>query len=332
MKEHPISHGDRLKDLARAFLYISCFSLILMNFSPSAKAAKGADDPGGETPIPTAGTEASVRMLSYTCNASCDGCTPNPSTQSGQIPYQAGLSEVILDGSYSCEKASAKLSISCSGDVVGAGSFTVCKEPKCGDGVVDAQGTFKGTEQCDDGNTEDGDGCSSQCQFEPVVCTGVYKDGACSNSQCQQKIILKAHGQIKECYYCSDPISGPCGSIGPGVEVQESDSMTCEGNCKTRINNPGPEQFICDHPVPPSIPGGGTVEITERPPQVSSVFCCTWATLQSCTPQICTETNSGQDLGAYCRDMVDCTNGIAQTLVSCDCDANECPPEVQSGK
>ncbi len=35
--------------------------------------------------------------------------------------------------------------------------------PFCGDGFVDED------EECDDGNTEDGDGCSSVCEEEPVV-------------------------------------------------------------------------------------------------------------------------------------------------------------------
>src|SRR5215470_2081607 len=38
---------------------------------------------------------------------------------------------------------------------------TDCRLPSCGDGVVDTG------EQCDDGNTRDGDCCSSACQIEP---------------------------------------------------------------------------------------------------------------------------------------------------------------------
>lgn len=41
-------------------------------------------------------------------------------------------------------------------------------EPFCGDGVVDA------AEECDDGNTESGDGCEEQCRIEPGF--------ACSNT------------------------------------------------------------------------------------------------------------------------------------------------------
>ncbi|MFC1609835.1 DUF4215 domain-containing protein [Myxococcota bacterium] len=47
-----------------------------------------------------------------------------------------------------------------------------CKEsgPKCGDYVVD------GAELCDDGNTEDGDGCSSNCKSDEVCGNGVVDD------------------------------------------------------------------------------------------------------------------------------------------------------------
>ena len=42
-----------------------------------------------------------------------------------------------------------------------------CATPPCGDGLLDA-GEF-----CDDGNTDDGDGCSSTCTVEPdSTCTG----------------------------------------------------------------------------------------------------------------------------------------------------------------
>ena len=46
----------------------------------------------------------------------------------------------------------------------GDGCSSTCQiepQPVCGDGVVDEN------EQCDDGNTENGDGCSSTCQIEP---------------------------------------------------------------------------------------------------------------------------------------------------------------------
>src|SRR5881628_2080041 len=46
--------------------------------------------------------------------------------------------------------------------VSGDGCSAACqREPRCGDGVVDPG------EQCDDGNTVSGDGCSAACRLEP---------------------------------------------------------------------------------------------------------------------------------------------------------------------
>jgi cysteine-rich repeat protein len=43
-----------------------------------------------------------------------------------------------------------------------APTYTACVS-RCGDGLVAA------TEQCDDGNTVDGDGCSSDCRYEVTI-------------------------------------------------------------------------------------------------------------------------------------------------------------------
>ena len=49
------------------------------------------------------------------------------------------------------------------------GKGDVCDEPKCGNGYLENQ-VFGGKiwEQCDDGNTISGDGCSSTCQIEEI--------------------------------------------------------------------------------------------------------------------------------------------------------------------
>lgn len=43
---------------------------------------------------------------------------------------------------------------------------TTCLQEICGNGVIDNDDAHNIHEQCDDGNTEDGDGCSSTCQNE----------------------------------------------------------------------------------------------------------------------------------------------------------------------
>ena len=46
-------------------------------------------------------------------------------------------------------------------------SFLYGELPVCGDGILDPG------EECDDGNTNDGDGCSSDCQSSEVCGNGV---------------------------------------------------------------------------------------------------------------------------------------------------------------
>lgn len=56
--------------------------------------------------------------------------------------------------------------ILCGGERVDFGNNQRPREPYCGDGIVQSD---RG-EECDDGNTQDGDGCSSQCANE--ICPG----------------------------------------------------------------------------------------------------------------------------------------------------------------
>jgi cysteine-rich repeat protein len=53
----------------------------------------------------------------------------------------------------------------------------------CGDGVVEPG------EQCDDGNTVSGDGCSSTCQLEPPPCGGGSGSGSGSGAVCGDGIV-----------------------------------------------------------------------------------------------------------------------------------------------
>jgi len=52
---------------------------------------------------------------------------------------------------------------------------TDCKNPYCGDGVIDA-GEF-----CDDGNTADGDGCSSTCQDSSLKLYIYFDEGTATD-------------------------------------------------------------------------------------------------------------------------------------------------------
>ena len=49
-------------------------------------------------------------------------------------------------------------------NVVSDACRTDCQPAHCGDGVTDVE------EECDDGNTDDGDGCNAECVLEPGIC------------------------------------------------------------------------------------------------------------------------------------------------------------------
>ena len=62
--------------------------------------------------------------------------------------------------------------------------FRVRQTAVCGDGVTAAD-----EEECDDGNVQDGDGCSAQCLVETAhTCTRP----TCSNSTCSRIVVAKA--------------------------------------------------------------------------------------------------------------------------------------------
>ncbi|MBS72386.1 MAG: hypothetical protein CMO20_05490, partial [Thermoplasmata archaeon] len=119
----------------------------------------------------------------------------------------------------------------------------------CGDGVIDSN------EECDDGNSDDGDGCSSSCMQEPpadgtacddgdpTTTNDVYNNGVCEGTpvQCPSgQVVNSETGQCEcpegqtdcggECVDTSsdDNNCGACGqTCGPG---ESCESGTCVTN------------------------------------------------------------------------------------------------------
>ena len=149
-----------------------------------------------------------------------------------------------------------------------ASPITSCRPTTCGD--LHAQGF----EQCEDGNTEDGDGCSSSCQFEPgficgqtleselytcrpIVCgnglrgsyeycdDGNTEDGDGCSSSCEFE-----DGFICELDYESFPVSSchlfMCGDgiIDDGEECEDGNIENNDGCSSSCEFEPG---FICEN-------------------------------------------------------------------------------------
>lgn len=87
-------------------------------------------------------------------------------------------------------------------------------DPVCGDGSV----TYSVGEQCDDSNTQDGDGCSSICLWEQP---GVL-DASCFDS---------FHNQGEEGIDCGGPCATACPTCVDGIPNQSEEGVDCGGPC-----------------------------------------------------------------------------------------------------
>lgn len=105
---------------------------------------------------------------------------------------------------------------------------TLDDAPVCGDGAVN-----QASEQCDDGNTANGDGCSSTCQVEttdPVCGDGTVNQ---SSEQCDDGNTANGDGCSSTCQVESGTSVGQCGdSCGGNTNVICPTDHTCtSGKC-----------------------------------------------------------------------------------------------------
>ena len=99
----------------------------------------------------------------------------------------------------------------------GDGCSSTCKiEPYCGDGTVDAG------EECDDGNNTDGDGCSAACTTEPVCGDGTLDPG----EGCDDGNNIDGDGCSANCTI--EPICGN-GVIDYGEECDDGNNIDGDG-------------------------------------------------------------------------------------------------------
>ncbi len=140
----------------------------------------------------------------------------------------------------------------------GDGCSSTCQtEGPCGNGVVNAG------EQCDDGNTADGDGCSSTCQLETVCGNGIV-EGA---EQCDDGNTIDGDGCSSTCRYestCGDGVLQGLEQCDDGNTVNgDGCSSTCHiEKCGNHIVDPGEQ---CDDGN--TVNGDGCSSTCQREPR-----------------------------------------------------------------
>lgn len=157
-----------------------------------------------------------------------------------------------------------------------------------GEGAICGNGIWEAGEQCDDGNNVDGDGCSGTCEIEFV----------CGNGVCEAS-------QGETCFWCPADCCPTCGDgvLDPGEECDGTNfgGVTCEGLC---------------------YPGG---TLTCTPQCTIDVSTCT-GSLPVCGDGVadCGEECDGEDLaGLTCEDLghlggtLACSSGCTPDVGSC---------------
>ncbi len=103
--------------------------------------------------------------------------------------------------------------------------------PVCGDGVAN----YEKGEQCDDGNTQSGDGCSGLCLFEAP--TPPPSRGASCNDG--------LHNQGETGIDCGGPCSLACPTCVDGTLNQGEESVDCGGPCQACGEEEGEDPEAC---------------------------------------------------------------------------------------
>jgi cysteine-rich repeat protein len=213
---------------------------------------------------------------------------------------------------------------------------------RCGNGSIETVWLPSGTsrdEPCDDGNTADGDGCSSSCEIEtgyacsgaPSMCSPVCGDGLIvGGEQCDDVNPVSGDGCSDTCtiepgYAClGDP--SDCHEIcGDGLVVGNegcddgnlSDVDGCASSCTVE------EGWTCagEPSVCAPICGDGLIRGTEQ---------CDDGAGNGTAASCCTDTCTYQAAGTSCDDGNICTDDVCNganvcvsTAKSCD-DGNVC--------
>jgi hypothetical protein len=175
------------------------------------------------------------------CVDACSTCgDPTCPDFCGNLVTEAGNGE-ICDGD-----DDAACVLECQGD---------CTCPVCGDGDIE------GSEECDDGNTADGDCCSSTCTFEaPGASCGDASDTVCANPD-----TCDGAGT------CDSNDEAPGTACGDASDTDCTNPDTCDGSGACEINDEAPGTACGDGSDtecanPDTCDGAGTCDSNDEAP------------------------------------------------------------------
>jgi cysteine-rich repeat protein len=209
-------------------------SLSGLGFSTGA-AGFGVDTNGSNPPGCAAGS-----IVNAAARLDNDPGLPAPTaTPTATVTYTSTATRTATNTSTPTATASA--------------SATPTATPVCGDGVR------QGPEECDDGNTRDGDCCSSTCRFEAPGAPCAADGNACTRDQCSGGGVC-AHAPLPNGLTCEDGnrcttaehcVDGACAGAVP-VVCNDADDLcttdTCDpgAGCRFEVRVERPECGSCD--------------------------------------------------------------------------------------
>src|SRR3989344_4127509 len=154
---------------------------------------------------------------------SCEAQGTYTSESFGTIQLSAGSHIIRMvhasQGASTAESVSVRLTFD---------SIPEQPQPQCGDGTLDAG------EQCDDGNTTNGDGCSAQCtieQDEPQCGDGTLDAG----EQCDDGNTTNGDGCSAQCTIEQDEPQCGDGTLDAGEQCDDGNTTNgdgCSAQCK----------------------------------------------------------------------------------------------------
>ena len=118
--------------------------------------------------------------------------------------------------------------------------------PGCGDGIRQTDDEVEITEECDDGNNIDGDGCDSQCKLEdPDGADCSFDDGIIPNGHtCTRWVCKTVFGALSE---CTEIICGN-GKLDGNEQCDDGNRIAGDGcfNCMIEAGfDCGDDPFVC---------------------------------------------------------------------------------------